>query len=221
MITKPREESQRSIDISFLSHSRWAGQLWKVKVSNVKCPQSLWCPKIQDTHWQSIFTFSTAHIWHWTLHGPGTVMDWRTLTPSDILTDCIYPDNYSLCIICTNNHLIISHLRVKSVLFRLHPPVISSFIQTPVTFDTSDPGLIVKFMRRKALDTRDDDPESSCRNQYLPPGSWHQRVLAQCSRQASQSCARVTAAPAPSPQSEQDSSGVKTWRGALSSPGFT
>ena len=116
-------------------------------------------------------------------------MDWRTLTPSDILTDCIYPDNYSLCIICTNNHLIISHLRVKSVLFRLHPPVISSFIQTPVTFDTSDPGLIVKFMRRKALDTRDDDPESSCRNQYLPPGSWHQRVLAQCSRQASQ-CTR-------------------------------
>ena len=112
----------------------WVGvgmvQLWKVKVSNVKCPQSLWCPKIQDTHWQSIFTFSTAHIWRC------TVMDWRTLTPSDILTDCIYPDNYSLCIICTNNHLIISHPRVKSVLFRLHPPVISSFIQTHVTFET-------------------------------------------------------------------------------------
>ena len=130
-------------------------------------------------------------------------MDWRTLTPSDILTDCIYPDNYSLCIICTNNHLIISHLRVKSVLFRLHPPVISSFIQTLVTFDTSDPGLIVKFMRRKALDTRDDDPESSCRNQYSPPGPGPVFT-------PGQSCARVTAAPAPSPQLEQDSSGGKT-----------
>ena len=132
LITKPRQECQGSIDISFLTHSRWAGQLWKVKVSNVKCPQSLWCPKIQDTHthWQSKLTFSTAHIWSC------TVMDWWTLTPSDILTDCIYPDNYSLCIICTNNHLIISHPRVKSVLFRLHPPVISSFIQTLVTFET-------------------------------------------------------------------------------------
>ena len=73
----------------------------------------------------------------------------RPLTPSDILTDCIYSDNYSLCIICTNNHLIISHLRVKSVLFRLHPLVISSFIQTHVTSD-SDSNLFVKFMRRKA-----------------------------------------------------------------------
>ena len=80
-------------------------------------------------------------------------MDWWTLTPSDILTDCIYPDNYSLCIICTNNHLIISHPRVKSVLFRLHPPVISSFIQTLVTFETLIRGLIVEFMRRQALDT--------------------------------------------------------------------
>ena len=80
-------------------------------------------------------------------------MDWWTLTPSDILTDCIYPDNYSLCIICTNNHLIISHPRVKSVLFRLHPPVISSFIQTHVTFETLIRGLIVEFMRRQALDT--------------------------------------------------------------------
>ena len=76
----------------------------------------------------------------------------RPLTPSDILTDCIYSDNYSLCIICTNNHLIISHLRVKSVLFRLHPPVISSFIQTHVTSDTVA-GLFVKIMRRKAIAT--------------------------------------------------------------------
>ena len=95
----------------------------------------------------NIYIFYCSYL---TLH---TVMDWRTLTPSDILTDCIYPDNYSLCIICTNNHLIISHPRVKSVLFRLHPPVISSFIQTHVTFETLIRGLIVEFMRRQALDT--------------------------------------------------------------------
>ena len=90
----------------------------------------------------SYLILNTAQRW-WTA---------RPLTPSDILTDCIYSDNYSLCITCTNNHLIISHLRVKSVLFRLHPPVISSFIQTHVTSDIVA-GLFVKIMRRQAIAT--------------------------------------------------------------------
>ena len=116
----------------FIPHWAWAGQFWKVKVSNIKNLTALWCP-YTHTLTINIYIFYCSYLILNTAQRWGTA---RPLTPSDILTDCIYSDNYSLCIICTNNHLIISHPRVKSVLFRLHPPVISSFIQTHVTFET-------------------------------------------------------------------------------------